>query len=177
MSDYDAIRERYCPKTIRYLLVAESQPPAAGIASSRHFYRADYTKPDDRLFANTIRALYPEVTDLSSSELESQKEDWLRRFQKDGFYMIESLPVTLQHEVTKEQRQAAIVAELPHLVERIRSLAGPKTNLILIKSNVFVVAAQPLRNAGFHVLNTELVDYPGRFNQRAYRAKLASLVT
>ena len=33
-----------------------------------------------------------------------------------------------------------------------------------------------LRQAGFTVLNTELVDYPGRFNQRAYREKLAQLV-
>jgi len=40
---------------------------------------------------------------------------------------------------------------------------------------VFDVAAEPLRAAGFHVLNTELVDYPGQFNQHAYREKLVKL--
>jgi hypothetical protein len=57
----------------------------------------------------------------------------------------------------------------------VRELAGPDTKLILIKSNVFEVAAEPLRQAGFTVLNTGLLDYPGRFNQRAYREKLAAL--
>ncbi len=49
------------------------------------------------------------------------------------------------------------------------------TKIILIKSNVFVVAAEPLRQAGFTVLNQELLDYPGHFNQRAYREKLSKL--
>ena len=52
-------------------------------------------------------------------------------------------------------------------------LTGADTKLILIKSNVFDVAAEPLREAGFTVLNTELLDYPGHFNQRSYREKLA----
>jgi hypothetical protein len=45
----------------------------------------------------------------------------------------------------------------------------------LVKSNVFEVAAEPLRDAGFTVLNHELVDYPGHYNQKAYREKLARL--
>ncbi len=61
-------------------------------------------------------------------------------------------------------------------MKRVKKLANTKTKLILIKSNVFDVAAEPLRSAGFKVLNTELVDYPGQFNQRDYREKLARLV-
>lgn len=60
-------------------------------------------------------------------------------------------------------------------MERVRKLAGKDTNIILIKSNVFEVAAQPLRDAGFNVLNTSLLDYPGRYNQSAYRQKLSYL--
>jgi hypothetical protein len=56
-------------------------------------------------------------------------------------------------------------------------LADPDTKIILIKSNVFEAAAEPLRQAGFTVLNKELLDYPGHFNQRAYREKLAKLAT
>lgn len=175
MTEYDTIREKYRPQHIKMLLIAESQPPKPEIGGSRHFYRTDQIRPDDRLFINTVRALYPETMDVSQQDLEKDKEQWLRRFMNDGWYMIESLETSLEHEVTKKQRQELIRAHLPELLARVRSLAEKDTKIILIKSNVFDVAAGPLKAAGFTVLNTELLDYPGRFNQRDYREKLAIL--
>ncbi len=175
MISYDALRQQYRPDHIKMLLIAESPPPAADVASSRQFYRSDVVRRDDRLFTNTIRALFPETIDMPESELEEHKEAWLRRFQAAGWYMIEALEISQPHEVTKPQRQERIRESLPRLIERVRGLASPDTKLILIKSNVFEVAARPLREAGFQVLNTELVDYPGRFNQRDYREKLERL--
>jgi hypothetical protein len=173
---YDELREQYKPRRIKYLLIAESQPPSADITSSRHFYRTDQIRKEDRLFTNTIRALYPETANIPEPDLEKNKVSWLHRLQADGWYMIESLETSLQHEVTKLERQALIQKHLPELITHVKQLANKDTKLILIKSNVFVVATQPLRDAGFTVLNQELVDYPGRFNQRAYREKLAKLV-
>jgi len=172
MSTYDHIRESYKPSRIKFLLIAESPPPAAGVQSSRHFYRSEAVRKDDRLFVNTIKALYPETTSMSELELEKDKENWLRRFQSDGWYMIEALEESQVHEVTKKDRQSKIHTILPRLIERVKALAKPDTKLILIKSNVFEVTAKPLRDAGFTVLNKELLDYPGRFNQRDYRQKL-----
>lgn len=176
MHEYETQRHRYKPQHIHYLLIAESLPPLAGVDSSRQFYRTDKAYPNDRLFINTVRALYPEAIDISQNDLEQEKTSWLGRLQKDGIYMIEALEVSLAHEVTKEQRQEKIRAALPHLIKRVSKLAQPDTKIILIKSNVFDVAAEPLKQAGFTVLNTELVDYPGRFNQRAYREKLSKLI-
>ncbi len=175
MISYDTIRENYRPKTIKVLLIAESQPPAASIGGSRHFYRADIARSEDRLFINTMRALYPESIDIEQQQLERDKDYWLRRFQSDGWYMIEALETSLEHEVSKPQRQALIRQHLPQLLDRVKALVDADTVIILIKSNVFDVATEPLRRAGFTVLNTELLDYPGRFNQRAYRDKLAGL--
>lgn len=175
MSSYEAVRKKYRPKHIRVLLIAESPPPSPEIQSSRQFYYTDRIRTDDRLFTNTVRALYPETADMSELELERDKESWLRRFQNDGWYMIEALETSQHHDVTKHERQQRIGANLPRLIERVRELATAGTKIILIKSNVFEVAAEPLRQAGFAVLNTGLVDYPGQFNQRAYREKLALL--
>ena len=172
MDDYDKTRQQYKPHHIKVLLIAESPPPAANIQSSRQFYRSTPIRKDDRLFVNTIKALYPEAAELTETKIEPEKEQWLRRFQADGWYMIEALETSQEHEVTKQQRQERIKAALPRLIERVQSLTGPDTKIILIKSNVFDVAAKPLRAAGFTVLNTELLDYPGRFNQRDYREKL-----
>jgi hypothetical protein len=157
-------------------MIAESPPPAPEIQSSRQFYYTDRIRKDDRLFTNTIRALYPEYADVTEAELEQQKESLLRRFQKDGWYMIEALEASQKHEVTKKQRQARIAESLPSLIKRVKELANNDTKIILIKSNVFDVAAEPLREAGYNVLNTELLDYPGHFNQKAYKQKLRALV-
>jgi hypothetical protein len=175
MHPYDKIRQLYRPAHIRVLLIAESPPPEAEVPSSRHFYRSDKVRTDDRLFTNTIRALYPETTNVPEAELEQDKGQWLQKLQSAGWYMIEALEESLKHEVTKPQRQELIRKNLPRLVERVRGLANQNTVIILIKSNVFDVASEPLRQAGFTVLNTALVDYPGRFNQKAYREKLAEL--
>ena len=176
MVGYENIRQMYRPKTIKVLLIAESPPPAASTPSSRHFYRTDAIRRDDRLFTNTIRALYPQTNTLPEAQLQTEKQQWLRTLQNDGIYMIEALPDSQKHEVTKEERQQKIRTHLPELIAKIKQLAGPQTRIVLIKSNVFEVAAEPLRQAGFTVLNHELVDYPGRFNQRAYREKLAARV-
>jgi len=175
MDSYNAVRLRYKPKPIKMLLIAESPPPAASVGSSRHFYRVEKVRVDDRLFVNTIKALYPETAAASETELEQEKEQWLKRFQSDGWYMIEALEKSLPHHITKPERQALIKNSLPRLLERVKELANRETKIILIKSNVFDVAAEPLRQAGFTVLNKELVDYPGRYNQRAYREKLSRL--
>lgn len=176
MNTYDQTRQKYKPKNIKVLLIAESPPPAADVQSSRHFYRSDRVRVDDRLFVNTIKALYPETANLKESELEENKEGWLKKFQADGWYMIEALEESQIHEVTKKQRQALIKDSLPRILERVGKLASKDTKIILIKSNVFAIAAESLRQAGLRVLNTELLDYPGRFNQSTYRQKLAALV-
>ena len=125
------------------------------------------------MFTNTIKALYPEAAELPESELEKQKEYWLNKFKDDGWYMIEALEQSQEHEVTKSQRQELIRQSIPALIEGVKKLAAADTKIILIKSNVFEAAAEPLKQAGFKVLNTELLDYPGHYNQRAYREKLS----
>jgi hypothetical protein len=176
MHTYEKLRLTYKPELIAFLLIAESPPPSSAIQSSRQFYYTDHIRQNDRLFINTIRALYPATLKTPEAELEVHKDEWLQRLKADGFYMIEALETSQPHEATKQERQAKIAEALPTLIERVKKLASPKTKIILIKSNVFDVAAEPLRKAGFTVLNTELVDYPGQFNQRDYREKLAQLI-
>lgn len=173
MTSYESIRRKYKPARITFLLVAESPPPEPNVQSSRQFYYTDRIRKDDRLFTNTIRALYPETVDMPESELEEAKEAWLKKFQADGFYMIEALEESQVHEITKGQRKELIRQNMPSIIKRVEALADKNTKIILIKSNVFEEAAEPLRQAGFTVLNGELVDYPGHFNQKSYRTKLA----
>lgn len=175
MDEYESQRKKYQPTQIKLLFIAESPPPVPAVQSSRQFYYTDRIRKDDRLFVNMMRALYPEAEAMSEPELEAEKAQWLQRFQKDGYFMIEALTASQEHAVTKKQRQERIRAALPDIIRRVGGLCSPNTKLILIKSNVFEVAATPLREAGYTVLNTELVDYPGRFNQSAFKRKVHTL--
>lgn len=175
-NSYEEIRQQFRPKQVKVLFIAESPPPAMGVESSRHFYRAEKIRRDDRLFVNTIKALYEDAADLTEAQIEPNKNEWLKRFAADGYFMIEALEESQVHEVTKKQRQERIKDTLPRLLDRVAQLASKQTKIILIKSNVFDVAAVPLRDAGFNVLNQNLLDYPGRFNQAAYRQKLRALL-
>lgn len=172
---YAELREKFKPKQIKWLLIPESPPPHENMASGRHFYRVE-PRTDDRLFVNTIKSLYLEAAEQTEAQLEPVKEQWLRRLQQDGVYVVEALEKSLQRKVTKPERQGLLRQVLPRLIERLQQLAQSDTRIILIKSNVFEVLAEPLKRAGFKVLNRELVDYPGRFNQRQYREKLSQLV-
>jgi len=176
MSEYDDIRRQYRPNKVRWLLIAESPPPGPDFGGSRHFYRDTPPRPDDRVFNNTIKALYGDAEGQNDQELQEHKAEWLKQLQADGLYMIEALEESQAHQVTKKQRQERIAVALPRLIERVKQLATPETGLVLIKSNVFDVAAEPLQQAGFKVLNQKLVDYPGVYNQTAYRQKLAALL-
>lgn len=174
MESYENIREKYKPSSVELLLIAESPPPASNVESSRHFYRTDRIRNNDQLFTNTIQALYPESpTDAKS--IATQKAKWLDKLKTDGIYMIEALPSSLPHNVTKKERQELIKNNLEKLIKKIKTLKNPNTKIVLIKSNVFEIAANPLKSEGFKVLNKELVDYPGQYNQAAYREKLAHL--
>lgn len=176
MASYESVRRKYKPKNIKVLLIAESPPSAPHIQSSRQFYYTDRIRKDDRLFTNTIKALYPETAELPEVELQKQKEEWLNKFRDDGYYMIEVLEESQEHEVTKKQRQERIRQTIPKLIKRVRGLVSADTRIILIKSTVFEAAGEPLRQAGFNVLNRGIVDYPGHYNQTAYRQKLAELL-
>ena len=175
MSEYEKLRQQYRPKRIKGLLIAESPPPPADFPGARHFYRTGKARSDDRLYSNTMRALYKEAADLEDTELQERKPEFLERFRADGWYMTEALETSVKKAVKKPERQTLIRKALPRLLERVKELASRDTKLILIKSNVYDVAAEPLREAGFTVLNEGLVDFPGHYNQRAYREKLAQL--
>ncbi len=168
---YELIRQTYKPADIKWLFVAESAPPPAGTISTRHFYLNDVGE-GDRLFTNTVKALYPEVLNIGETDLARQKHDWLKRFQSDGCYMIESLEESLPHGTTPAVRKQKIKDILPQLITKIEALSGPNTKIILIKSNPYNIASGPLKEAGLNVINDALIDYPGYWREEPYRQKL-----
>ncbi|HSX41410.1 MAG TPA: hypothetical protein VLF21_02140 [Candidatus Saccharimonadales bacterium] len=173
---YEKLRSKYKPKHIKWLLVTESPPPAGGSdKGTRHFYE-DGRPENDRLFWNTMRAIYPEAHEVTEMVLARDKVKWLERFAADGFYLIESLEQSLPHGTKTSERHAAIKAGLPELVVKINKLAEPDTEIILIKSTTYKMAAETLKEAKINVVNQGLIDYPGYWREQQFVAKLSALI-
>ncbi len=174
--EYENLRRSYKPVQIEWLFIAESPPPEADTISTRHFYRSGVGE-GDRLFSNTIKALYPQASTLTAAELANSKPQWLKRLQADRCYMIEALDESQPHKATSSERQQKLKDHLPQLIHKVQELADQNTKIILIKSNPFKIATEPLRQAGFNVLNQALLDYPGYWREEPYRTKLKAIVS
>ncbi len=61
---------------------------------------------------------------------------------------------------------------LPALVETVRRLVVPDTEVILISSPVYAVCCEPLRAEGINVVNREAINFPGSGRQQEFRRKL-----
>ena len=175
--DYEAIRQIYRPEKIKLLFIAESPPPAdASKPTTRGFYRLESAGDGDRLFNNMMQVLYPESAAVNLENLANEKDKWLRRFQADGYYLVEALTTSMPHEAKTSERVKLLKNQLPELISRVGKLIKPGTPIVLIKSNPYKVCAEPLRDAGYRVLNTETLNYPGYWQEQAFRTKLIHLI-
>lgn len=159
---YAAARNRYRPKNIRVLLVAEAPP----CALDRFFYFEE-VKTHDSLFLEIMGILYPEQKKqyLASGRDAELKTDLLQRFQSDGYWMIDVFETPLEETGN----------ELPELLNKLKKLVTPATCIILIKANIYDMCYGPLTEAGYSVMN-ERIPFPGSGQQGVFRKKFGKAI-
>ena len=169
-TDFEAARQKYRPKRIEYLLIAES-PPRTG--SGRFFY-FEQVPTGDSLFLETMKLLYPE--DYWHTKLvRSQKRRFLQRFKEDGFYLIDSTDTPMEGSRPAKKREQ-IAKALPSLREKLQQVGDASTRIILISSTVYEVCGRPLKDEGFNIVNDEMIDFPGSGGQAKYKDKMGRLL-
>ena len=152
--DFESVRQRYMPNKVKYLLIAEAPPKAD---SNRFFYCED-VRNGDTLFLETMKVLYPEECSYIKS-VRHRKSQFLKRFQQDGFYLIDSIEIP----INKSKKRGQISESLPFLIEKIKSLVSEETNIILISSTVYECCYNELRSKGFNVINKSAIPFPIRW--------------
>lgn len=171
--DYEALRAKYKPDTIKYLLVAEAPPEPT--VEPRFFYATNVTS-HDWLFVYTIKALYPQATNLSGPTIKALKSRYLARFQKDGFYLIDAVTEPITQASSSAESERIIRQSAADLIRRIKPLLGHDTKIVLIKATVYNALYAALREAGLPVINTQAIDFPSTGNQRKFITKLQALL-
>ena len=158
---YAAARNKYRPVSVSTLLIAEAPP----CDLDRYFFFEEVPRQDS-LFLEIMGVLYPELKAayLASKRDPILKAELLENFQSDAYWLMDLSEVP--HELTGGNPADS----LPGLLERIKKVADKKTNIILIKSNVYDCCYPALKELGYQV-SIERIPFPGSGQQGVFRER------
>jgi len=171
--DFESARQKYKPKVIKFLLIAEAPPK---VESKRFFYFEDVQKYDG-LFLETMKLLYPDDSDIkigNTKSIRRRKREFLERFEKEGFYLIDASNEPIKDK-SKSVKRKQIEKSLPSLIEKVKSLVSDDTKIILISATVYEVCCNRLKSEGFNVINECAIPFPIGW-QKEFREKLSKLL-
>jgi len=173
MNQFEEARQKFKPKEIEYLLIAETPPKSN---SDRFFYFENVEKHDS-LFLETMKLLYPKETELfETKEIRKRKKKFLEKFKDDGFYLIDSLDQPFEKTYSTSQKVKLIKNGQKELVRKIQKLLSEKTKVILIAVPVFKANFQFFKHQNIPVINEEAVDFPGSGGQKKFKEKMRRIL-
>ena len=162
LSQYEEAAARYTPSETRVLFIAES-PPAS---IDRYFYYPD-VREHDYLWVGLMKALYLDAFGETKDE-RKRKHDWLQRFQRDGYQLIDAVKEPGHTTVRTIRRNA------DRVIEEIGEI-GPR-QVVLIKAPVYKGLFRPLTEAGVPVVDQGSLPFPGSGWQREFHDLFRELV-
>jgi hypothetical protein len=159
--EYLALRQRYEPKHVKLVVVAES-PPVSGL----YFYN-----PEGRVTEPLFSALMKQL-DWHGSD----KAGGLRKLQQCGWFLIDATYEPVD-ELSDSGRKKVIERDFQVLCDDLKRSTPDRTALlILIKANVCRILEPRLVHEGFNVLNRGLIiPFPSTGHQKQFHEKFAAL--
>lgn len=163
---YALARNKYKPSKIQTLLLTEAPP----CNLDRYFYFED-VKKQDSLFLEIMGVLYPDLKGryLKSGRKTELKEDLLRQFQSDGYWLmtVAEVPFGVAGE--------SLADSVPGLPDRLHKYVTKQTPIVLIQADVYDSCYPLLSAQGFNVV-AERLPFPGSGQQRVFREKFAKVI-
>ncbi len=167
MDKVQQAREKYRPEEVKLIFLAEAPPCKEG-----HFFYFEDVPKGDSLFLHVIRAVFPDLEDVPTKELRTRKEELLFRFAESGYFLEDSVAVSIPKGTKNKEK---VVAE--HQADLIRRITPYKqtARFVLLSSAVFKANYQALKNEGFDILNDFMIPFPGSGQQGKFKAGVAQL--
>lgn len=165
---YSKARNRYRPKRIRLLFVAESPPSSGG------FLYFTETVGKDHLFRETMKALrlWPVSKPMKKGV---NKIPLLEEFQRRRLFLVDTSPHPVDR-LPGRQRRLAIHREAPRLAGRVKDLKPGA--VIIVKTTIHAPVRRALQKVGLGdiVLNSKPLPFPSHGNQTRYRKQVRRLM-
>ena len=173
MNNIEAARLKYKPEHIKCLLISETPPKP----DSRRFFYYESVDIQDHLFLETMKALYPKKTEnMDTKAMRDKKQMFLEKLKNDGFYLIDALDEPFDTSYSNSQKLKLFKAGQKGLLDKITSLIGKETGVILISAPVYYANNTYLKQNGVNILNTESIDFPGSGKQDRFREKMSEII-
>ena len=171
---FEKARRKYRPEEVRYLLIGETPPRS----DSKRFFYFEKVDQQDSLFLETMKCLYPEETNsVETKIIRANKASFLKKFQNDGFYLIDSLDCPFEERYTSKKKENLLRAGQSELLIKVKRLVSPKTKVILIAAPVFRANYSFLTDNKINVINKGLIDFPGSGGQKKFHEKFGALIS
>ncbi len=158
------LRNRYKPKYIKYLLIAES-PPLSKNTSVRFFYNPLQEKYDF-MFKSIMEVIFP---DFKTQYKKGTKYMYLEKFKNEGFYLIDTVDIPINHLRNEKDKNEKIYSNLKKKIAEIKKLVSKKTPIFIIKKNIFLIFKDLLEKEGYNVVNNEFIPFPSFGNQLKFK--------
>jgi hypothetical protein len=175
---YKQHQHNYLPTKIKYLFVAESPPAFEGESPKAYFYFPEVPKADI-LFYTLIKAIY----DLDFIKYVDSRTEILKRFQSDGYYLVDAVPYPINktkvwEDVPNSKRQEIILANKNLFEASIKELISSNkidstTQTILIKETVYNVYFE---SKLLRVINDDVIKFPRYIKDRSTIEKIQKLI-
>lgn len=172
--EYRIWRNRYRPKKVKILFIAES-PPISG----EFFYFDEDTKNynasrgyNANLFSYMMKFFYrKEYYEKLTSK---NKKYFLLKFQKDGYFLIDASETPINN-ISNSKRREIINKNLLMIIDEIKKLRDYKTKIILIKkTTVCRILYYPIKDIGF--CHVSKVSFPSSGNQNKFIEEMNRII-
>lgn len=165
---YALARNKYRPKKVSLLLIAESPPSSGG-----YFY-AEETIGKDHLFRETMKALelWPADRPMRKG---CDKRPMLKQFRSLGFFLIDTCELPID-KMPPRLRKLSTIQGASTLSHRVKEL--DPSQILIVKKTVFNPVRQVLSLAGFEdrIMNKRAMPFPSHGNQKKYRLMVRRLL-
>ncbi len=161
--EYIAKRNKYKPENLKAIFILES-PPKSG----KYFYdpEGEITEP-----------LFKAMMELIGCK-PADKVSGLTEFVKKGFIIVDASYTPVNHYKEGKERDQAIMIWRSTLLKDLEGLIpDKKTPIILVKASICRLFADPLKSAGFNVINNGLtIPFPVTGQQSKFRKQIATVL-
>ena len=170
------LRNHYLPEQIKILFVAEAAPD-----SPERFFYYDNVQEHDWLYLALMRALYKETRTAPVDYLRGHKSELLKRFQEDGYYVIDAINDPVAAGLSSSQRTTMVHGNADKKIAEIKSLLSERgdsgTKIILIKATVFEGLYERLTEAALPVINDYIIPFPSSGQQQNFAERMQEALT
>lgn len=169
MNEFDKAREKYLPKIIKFLFIAEAPPSV-----DRFFYFEEITEHDN-LFKSMMKTLYSEK-ELDFNKSKNIKSRLLRKFCNDGFFLLDAVEDVLPNN-KKSTKRNYIKNDYNKFCNKLEKYKIKNKPIILISKYVYEILKPKLTDDGYNVINNKMIPFPLYNGKSEFEFLIAELLS